>query len=168
VRKRNGKVVLSLLAVVGLLGSMGLMAAPNTARTPVDLPVIDPQPVAVLSIASVDELKADVAFVGAKADEAGEGVYRVATRRKPLFVKEQSGWAVLSEERPVLDVVPDDPGKVLAEVGREYDLAALLGESPGKDRVNLVAQPIPRGVKYRLEAESDLLTALGKLAAKRK
>jgi len=218
VRKRNGKVVLSLLAVVGLLGSMGLFAAPNTAPTPVELPVLDPQPVAVLSIASVDELKADVAFVGkltgnpqlatgmevilnlatggrglqgldtarplgvvaitdgdrigayvclpvsdfqklletakaigAKVDEAGEGIYRIATRRKPLFVKEQSGWAVLSEQRPVLDVVPDDPGKVLAEVGREYDLAARLHAAnvPEKHRRELID-------KIKRDAQRDM------------
>jgi len=218
VRKRDGKVVLALLAVVGLLGSVGLFAAPNSAKKPVDLPVMDPRPVAVLSIASYDELKADVALigaltdnpqlatglevilklatknrglegldkarplgavaithggriggyvclpvtdfqqlletakiVGAKVDEADEGIYRVKTRRKPLFVKEQSGWAVLSEERAVLDVVPADPGKVLAEVGREYDLAVRLHAAnvPEKHRRELVD-------KIKRDAERDM------------
>ncbi len=206
-RTRKGKVVLSLLAVGALLGSLGLYAIPQAAEEPIELAVADVRPVGVLSIASYDELKADVAFVGrltnnpqlatgleallnlatksrglegldktrplgvvaltngdqvagyaclpvcdfdalmetarvmgATIDELGGGVYRIHTEKKPLYVKQQADWAVASERRVVLNVVPADPGKVLAEVGSDYDVALRLhaGNVPEKYRRELV------------------------------
>ncbi len=42
-------------------------------------------------------------------------------------------------------------------------IAESLGESGGKDHVNVSILPIDRGVKLRIDAESDLLKLIGKI-----
>jgi len=68
-----------------------------------------------------------------------------------------------------LDVTfsPGALAKFIAELGDEGDrekaarAVAALEKTPGKDRVKLAVQPIPRGLKIRLEVEPGVLRMIG-------
>jgi len=233
VRKRNGKVLLSVAAVAALLGSLGALAAPEAAEKPIELAIEDVQPLGVLSIASYDTLREDVAYIGrltnnphlatglevmlnlatksrgvegldktrplgavaitngdelagyvclpvsdfdalretakvmdAKITDQGDGVWKIKTKKKPLYIKEISGWIVATEQRTVLDVVPAEPGKALADVGHQYDVALRLHAAnvPEKHRRAAIAEierNVARDVKRR-PGESEKEHALRK------
>jgi hypothetical protein len=58
-----------------------------------------------------------------KAEDTGAGIYEIETPARPLFVKEQSGWAFLGISPDTLAEVPDDPTALLGGLDEKYDLA---------------------------------------------
>ena len=104
-----------------------------------------------------------------------EAVY-VAVGRDPMETLKQAiskSQAQSAEAVPLLkvSVALGALAKFAAEAGEEEDkpqaalLASLLAEAAGKDHVNLVATPIERGVRLRLEIEEGLLKAIGVIVA---
>jgi hypothetical protein len=112
------KVLFPLLAVALLLGAVGMFAAPAAAPSHL-------KPVAVLTVAGYDALKADVAFVGKLADQPEvaenlEGALKLITGGK--------GLAGLDKSRPIGAVIQTD-GQEITGYGflPVTDLKALVG-----------------------------------------
>jgi len=64
------------------------------------------------------------------------GVYEFPTPEKPLFVQKQGNWAVICDSREALADAPKAPGKLLARLAKDYDLAVRMNvcNIPAKQR----------------------------------
>jgi len=95
---------------------------------------------------------------GHKSSDAGEGLIEIDTKQegKRLLVRQHKGWAFFSDKPENLAHVPDDPGKLVVGMAKQYDLAVRLNISnvPAKDREKLVKA-------LRAEAKKQLERAKG-------
>lgn len=64
--------------------------------------------------------------IGTPTDK-GNGVWEIGgDRPQPMYVKEQSGYAFLSQDSANLVGLPDDPAKILGGLDKKYDIAVQL------------------------------------------
>jgi hypothetical protein len=79
----------------------------------------------------VTDLKALLGLLedlGHKSSDAGNGIIEIDTKQdgKRLFVREGKGWAFVADRAESLADLPDDPGKLVTGVAKQYDLAVQL------------------------------------------
>jgi hypothetical protein len=60
-----------------------------------------------------------------EAKDAGDGVVQVG-RARTMFIKDQNGWAFVSENKQHLADLPQDPAALLKELPKNYNVAAKL------------------------------------------
>ncbi|HEY2414531.1 MAG TPA: hypothetical protein VGI40_19955 [Pirellulaceae bacterium] len=60
-----------------------------------------------------------------EAKDAGDGVLQVG-RARTVFVKDQNGWAFVSENKQHLADLPQDPASLLGDLPKHYNVAAKL------------------------------------------
>jgi hypothetical protein len=59
-----------------------------------------------------------------EVEDLGDGLTRLKPINSPsVFMKEAEGWAYVSNSQDNLDDVPADPGKVIGDLAKKYDLA---------------------------------------------
>jgi hypothetical protein len=78
-----------------------------------------------LPVSDVDKLLAALmAFVGQPKD-AGDGVLEITLQQNnmPLFIKNQEGWAWISQSADELAALPKNPLELLGGMEKQYDLA---------------------------------------------
>lgn len=64
--------------------------------------------------------------IGTPADK-GNGVWEIGGNNpQPVYVKEQSGYAFISQDSANLVSLPDDPAKILGGLEKKYDLSVQL------------------------------------------
>jgi hypothetical protein len=80
--------------------------------------------------------------LGHKSSDAGAGLIEIDMKQKGkrLLVREGMGWAFLADSAESLANLPDDPGKMVADVAEHYDWAVQLNISnvSPRDREKLV------------------------------
>jgi hypothetical protein len=60
-----------------------------------------------------------------EAKDAGDGVVQVG-RARTVFIKDQNGWAFVSENKQHLADLPPDPASLLGDLPKDYNVAAKL------------------------------------------
>ena len=58
--------------------------------------------------------------------DAGDGVQEIAAQGRSVYLKEQTGWAFLSEKKENLADLPADPAALLGNLPKEYTIAAKV------------------------------------------
>jgi len=61
--------------------------------------------------------------MGITSEDTGDGTFQLETEGPPLFVKEQGGWAMVSNTAETLAGAPADPLQSLGGLEKKYDLA---------------------------------------------
>ncbi|MBN2475441.1 MAG: hypothetical protein JXB62_12590 [Pirellulales bacterium] len=134
----------------------------------------DERPVgfAFLPITDLDQLHEVVKPHLREVTDVGGEVYKLEGKRgdKPLYVKEQNGWLLASDNADVLSKAPDNPSALLEGLDGQYDVAVRLYvcNVPAEDREKLLAK-LKRDAKKELErrsGESDEELAARKILAK--
>jgi hypothetical protein len=104
----------------------------------------------------VSDFKALINTLG--GEETTKGVFEISKFDRPLFAKEQKGWAFIAAKPEGLENLPDDPAKLLSGQEKEYDIAvrAYARNVPEFWRT-LALQQLTQGVELadRLEGESE-------------
>ena len=97
-----------------------------------------------------------VPFVG-KAESLGGGVYRIRGDAKPVYIKQQEGWAFFTYSTEALDALPDDPIALLDGMNAQYDAAVRLyaGNIPPKHREEIAAWLKKTIEPYSLQQSSE-------------
>jgi hypothetical protein len=86
-----------------------------------------------LPVTDLDKLLAVLEpFIG-KPESVGDGVLKLTRPEgshddngKVLFVKQQGSWAIISKKQANLALAPDDPGELLGDLPKNYDLAVRI------------------------------------------
>jgi len=108
--------------------------------------------------------------------DVGDGLLEVgADRQQPLYVKEQSGYAFISQDRDNLKDLPDDPSKMLAGLDKQYDIGVRLNMEnvPAEYRDILISsmrmgfdQAMQQNARNLGRDEAKAADAVGKTAMK--
>ena len=85
-------------------------------------------------------------FVG-KAEDVGDGVLKITGKEgkakdKTLFIKQQGSWAIVSKKRDNLALACDNPGELLGDLPKKYDLA-----------IRIEAADIPAALREKVTAK---------------
>jgi len=64
--------------------------------------------------------------LGCKVTDEGDGVFKIETKKKPLYVTEKDGWAIVCDDPQRLAQVPAKPARLLRGLSKRYDLAVRL------------------------------------------
>lgn len=70
-------------------------------------------------------LKTFEGFIGAPKD-AGDGILEIAGGGMPIYIKEKTGWAFVSNAKENLTDLPADPAALLGGLPKEYTLAVKV------------------------------------------
>jgi hypothetical protein len=81
-----------------------------------------PKPLAFLPVKDLDSFLSHVKDHLGEASDAGDGVLELQGP-KPVFVKQQNGWAFVGQDAESLSNLPDDPQKLLNGLHGKYDIA---------------------------------------------
>ena len=76
-----------------------------------------------LPVTNVKQLLASLQGLIGPADDAGGGVYSLETNNLKLYIKEQNGWAFISDTSDSLADLPKDPSKWLDGLDKKFELA---------------------------------------------
>ncbi len=101
----------------------------------------------------VSDLKATLELLsasGIESEDMGNGVFQIATPNQPAFVKEQSGWAFISNTAEVLANVPADPSSLLGELPKNYNIA-----------VKATPQNLPDPIRQMVFGQLRMFTQMG-------
>ena len=79
---------------------------------------------ACVPVTDLKQMLSPLQLFGVTTEDVGEGITKVVTPQEPVFVKEKAGWAFVSPKKEMLDQVPQNPEKLLAELNSEYDFGA--------------------------------------------
>lgn len=77
-------------------------------------------------VTKFEKVMATVSAVAGEAEDAGDGVWEIATDRQSVFVKEQGEWAYFAHTAEALEQLPEDPVKSLGGLNARYDVAAEM------------------------------------------
>jgi len=147
-----------------------LMATPYTApldrKKPIGAYVVladqdEPAAVGFIPVKDLDVFLAALKEQIGEPEDAGDGVLEIGTDGpQPMFVKEQKGWAFVSNKREMLENLPRNPTKLLGGLNKEYTLAARVNVNNLPDGVRqLAVQQLRRGFSERIEDFGDDETA---------
>ncbi len=91
-----------------------------------------------------------------KVQRTGGGTYQLTAGTRSVYVRQNDGWAILSDRNESLAGAPADPGKLLAGMSGKYDMAirAHVHHVPAAQRERFVAG-------LRTEFERSLTRRLG-------
>jgi hypothetical protein len=64
--------------------------------------------------------------LGRKVTDQGEGIFKIETKKKPVYVTEKNGWAIVCDDPERLAQVPANPARLLTKLSKRYDLAVRL------------------------------------------
>ncbi|MEM6979303.1 MAG: hypothetical protein AAF539_06500 [Planctomycetota bacterium] len=92
------------------------------------VPLVDgtPEPMALIPAADVKSFLKTMEAQTGPADELDDGTLVIAIGANTVFIRQSGPWAVLARNRAVLDRAPADPGTLIGEMGRDYDIAIKL------------------------------------------
>ncbi len=110
---------------------------------------------AFLPVTDLDQLLGTLGmFVEPK--DAGDGIKEIQVGENPLYVKGQGSWAFLARDTLTLGTLPDDPGKFLQGLDKDYDLAvrAYMSNVPDVFKQMGIDQ-LKIGVEQGLQPEED-------------
>jgi hypothetical protein len=113
-----------------------------------------------LPVTDLNALLDVVKGFGITAKDAGNGLQQVSTPQgQSVFLKNTSGWALLSLSPDMINAVPADPGSVLAPLAKDYDLAVQLHvqnvpETYRQQAVEAMSQGAQQGMNKK-DGESD-------------
>jgi hypothetical protein len=160
---------ISYLTEVAGVGDVGrlvaLMASPFTAGMekgqPMGAYATMPNPDApdqleAIGFVPVKDLKLLLASLEqqvGKPREAGDGVLEIASDRpQPMFVKEQGGWAFVSNKKSVLGSLPQKPAELLGDLPRRFTVALQVNVAniPANIR-NMAIEQMRRGFEEGLD-----------------
>ncbi len=145
---------------------VALMASPYTAalekKKPIGVYVVmadgdEPAGVAFIPVKDLNILLAALAGQIGEPEDAGDGVLEIGTDRpKSMFVKEQKGWAFVSDTKSNLENLPRNPAKLLAGLDQRYTLAVSVNVSNVPDALRQMAvQQLRRGFNESIENVQD-------------
>jgi hypothetical protein len=89
----------------------------------------DGQPVPLVFVPVTDSEKLLDALQGLvpEVEDLGDDILRLKPINSPsVFMKEAEGWAFLSNSQDNLDDVPANPGRILGDLAKKYDLAVEI------------------------------------------
>jgi len=86
------------------------------------------------------------------ADAADDGGMGMAPQSKPVFIKQQGGWALIADSPEALAAAPADPTQALDGLEKKYDLAL-------KASVKNIPAPMREMAILQLKAGTDMFTA---------
>jgi hypothetical protein len=86
-----------------------------------------------------------------KPEDAGDGVLKIGRAPKPAYVKEVNGWAYLADKPEAFAEAPSDPGKFIAGLDGQYDLAFRVNVASLPDEIR---GPLLEGLTSK--AQGDL------------
>jgi len=123
----------------------------------------------------VTDLKALLALLealGRKSKDAGDGITQIETgrRNKPVYVRQNKGWAFVSDKRENLADLPADPGKLVAGLTQQYDWAVRVNvcNVPAKHREKFIRDLQKRAEKRLARIRgSEQEVAIGRMVGKK-
>lgn len=85
--------------------------------------------------------------------DAGDGVQEITAQGQSVYIKEQKGWAFLSNEKENLAGLPEDPAALLGNLPKEYTVAAKVNVANIPAELKKVAvDTIKEGFERQLQA----------------
>lgn len=84
------------------------------------------EPIVCLPVKDIKTLLASLAPVIGEPGDEGNGIYSLQAGPAPMFAKAKGGWAFLAQTTDALEHAPADPGKLLANLSKSYDVAVRL------------------------------------------
>jgi len=143
-----------------------LMATPYTApldrKKPIGAYVVladqdEPAAVGFIPVKDLDVFLAALKEQIGEPEDAGDGVLEIGTDRpQPMFVKEQKGWAFVSNKREMLENLPRNPTKLLGGLNKEYTLAVRVNVSNLPEGLRQMAvQQLRKGFNESIENVRD-------------
>ncbi len=108
------------------------------------VPMVDgaPEPIALIPTPDVntvlDRLKAQIGPV----DKLDDGTLAIAVGVNTIYIRQNTGWAVLARNRDLLGMAPEDPTTLFKGLGNDYDIAfrVRMQQVPAETRNMIVAQ----------------------------
>ena len=92
---------------------------------------------------------------GRKVSNEGDGVFKIDTKKKDLYVTEKDGWAIVCDSPEKLAQVPSKPGRMLTGLSKRYDMALQLNVgNASKECRKKMADCIRQHAKRKLERRS--------------
>jgi len=143
-----------------------LMATPYTApldrKKPIGAYVVladqdEPAAVGFIPVKDLDVFLAALKEQIGEPEDAGDGVLEIGTDRpQPMFVKEQKGWAFVSNKKEMLENLPRNPTKLLGGLNKEYTLAVRVNVSNLPEGLRQMAvQQLRKGFNESIENVRD-------------
>lgn len=92
------------------------------------VPLVDgmPQPMALIPTADVKTVLKRLEAQTGPVDELDDGTLVIAVGATTVFIRQMGNWAVLAQNREMLDLAPADPSSIFEGMGNNYDLAVRL------------------------------------------
>jgi len=80
-------------------------------------------------------------FIG-KAKDVGDGVFKIKTKKKPLFIQQKGDWAFFADSADLLRYAPVDPLALVGQLKQHYDLAVrfYVSNAPSQVREEFIAK----------------------------
>ena len=143
-----------------------LMATPYTApldrKKPIGAYVVlsdqnEPAAVGFIPVKDLDVFLAALKEQIGEPEDAGDGVLEIGTDRpQPMFVKEQKGWAFVSNKKEMLENLPRNPTKLLGGLNKDYTLAVRVNVSNLPEGLRQMAvQQLRKGFNESIENVRD-------------
>ncbi len=87
--------------------------------------------------------------------DAGDGVKEVSAQGQSVFIKEQTGWAFISNAKENLADLPADPAALLGNLPKEYTLAVKVNVANVPDELKKIGvDTIKEGFERQLQANA--------------
>jgi hypothetical protein len=114
------------------------------------------QPLVFLPVKNFKELLGALAPIVGEPEDQGGGVMALQAGPQKVFAKESSGWAFIGQMPESLASLPKDPGKLIAGLNKEYDVALRLNMQnvPEVYRTMAIDQ-LRAGIQQNAERQPD-------------
>lgn len=143
-----------------------LMSQPYTAaldkKKPIGVYVVmagenEPAGVGFIPVKDLEILLAAFREQVGEPEDAGDGVLEIGTDKpQSMFVKEQKGWAFVSNQKEMLENLPKNPAKLLGGLDERYTLAASVNVNNVPDGLRQLAiQQLRRGFSESIDNVQD-------------
>lgn len=145
---------------------VALMSSPYTAaldkKKPIGVYLVmgdgnKPAGVGFVPVKDLEILLAALKEQIGEPEDAGDGVLEIGTDKpQSMFVKQQKGWAFVSNEKEMLKNLPKNPAKLLGGLNTQYTLAASVNVSNvPEDLRQLAVQQLRKGFTESIENVPD-------------
>ncbi|MCG8448368.1 MAG: hypothetical protein MI725_02155 [Pirellulales bacterium] len=96
---------------IGLMVQMGEMGPSGALCVPVT---------------DLKQLVGTLMMFGVTSEEQEDGVLEISVQGQTVFAREANGWAFISMMPQMLDGLPEDPGKIIGQLTKDYDVGVRI------------------------------------------
>ena len=109
-----------------------------------------------LPATDLKQMLAMFAMFGVTTEEQPDGTLEIAAQGQTMFARQADGWAFISMMPQMLEGLPADPGKIIGELTKDYDIGVRLSVQNVPEEVRKMAtEQFRAGLEAGMRKQAD-------------